>query len=341
MGDFQLYRQYVDDLRIYARENGITEVETERIFEECFKELEMSRVNKFHGVWKGVRVVIGVVLITIACFLGLYNHPATHSIFLRNMQSFIYPGLTVFRQMAVPIIKRYPALTELYDESCLIENPFFKVADMDCWPCSTVQSVPDMTGWNMTETFNVGIPFVRAESDSTADLDSIINMYKNHSDIFNVDARRISSNNPFYRTIKNVLEKRLDENPSEFLDTHVSWRLNRMRPSRILRKLMPKPSGTPIWWSQSTERYLFIDEPKAGEYSLPNPECSNVILRSTRGSRLIKMTPSTECQRNCRTFLVLLSPSRTLWYNWWYWRPMSLPAINSTEISINYLTSFC
>ncbi|XP_015114416.1 uncharacterized protein LOC107039363 [Diachasma alloeum] len=341
MEDLDLYRRYVDDLRVYARENGITEAETKRIFEECFRELEGSRVRKVRGMLRGLKILVLGVLTVIICSMGLYNHPSTHSIFLRNMQSFIYPGLTVFRQFAVPIIQRYPILTELYDESCLVENPFFKVADMDCWPCSTVQSVPDMTGWNMTKTFNVGMPFTRAESDSNGDLNSIISMYKRHSEIFNVDARRISSNNPLYKTIKNVIEKRLDENPSKFLNTHISWRLNRMRPSRLLRKLMPKPLGTPNWWSQSTERFLFIDEPKADEYILPNPECSNVILRSTSGSRLIKMMPSPECQRNCKSSVVLLSSHHTLWYNWWYWKPISLPAINSTEISIIYLTSFC
>lgn len=39
-----------------------------------------------------------------------------------------------------------------------------------------------------------------------------------------------------------------------------------MKPARILRKLFPKPVGTPDWWGQSTERFLFIDEPKTPAY---------------------------------------------------------------------------
>lgn len=30
---------------------------------------------------------------------------------------------------------------DLYDESCLVENPYFYVADMECWPCQDVTAV--------------------------------------------------------------------------------------------------------------------------------------------------------------------------------------------------------
>ncbi|XP_063987075.1 uncharacterized protein LOC135167628 isoform X2 [Diachasmimorpha longicaudata] len=332
MDNLYLYKQYVDDLRIYARENGITDEETKTIFDKCFLELEHKYVKRIHILLKGLKILILGCLLVFICSMGLYNHPSTHSIFLRNMQNFIYPGLTVFRQLAVPIIQRYPTLTE---------NPFFKVADMDCWPCTTAQSVPDMTSWNMTNTFNIAMPFTRVESDNKINLNSIISMYEKYSDIFDADAKKVTSNNPHYRIIKNLIENRLDEHPSQSLNTHISWKLNRMRPNRLVRKLMPNPLGIPKWWSQSTERYFFIDEAKADEYVLPNPECSNVILRSTSGSRLIKIMPTPECQRNCKSSVILLSSHHTLWYNWWYWRPTSLPVINSTDISINHLTSFC
>lgn len=34
--------------------------------------------------------------------------------------------------------------TALYHETCLIQNPFFTVVDMDCWPCSSVNSVREV-----------------------------------------------------------------------------------------------------------------------------------------------------------------------------------------------------
>ncbi|XP_034942654.1 uncharacterized protein [Chelonus insularis] len=257
------------------------------------------------------------------------------------MQNFIYPGFNVVRKLAVPIITRYPHLTELYDESCLVENPFFHVLEMDCWPCNGIRSVPNLTGINITKNFNTGIPFTRFENDTNTDMTSIVDTYYNHQEVFISDALKVTSNNLEYRTISDVINKQLNKYPSNLKNTHISWRITRVKPGRILRKLFPKLSGTPDWWSQSVERFLLIDEPNASIYNLPNPECSNVILRATSGKRLIKLIPSLECQYNCRTNAVVLSAGHSLWYNWWYWRPISQPVINSTEISVQYLTSFC
>ncbi|KAK2582305.1 hypothetical protein KPH14_004644 [Odynerus spinipes] len=274
-------------------------------------------------------------------FIGLYNHPSSNTIILRNLQSSIYPGLKILRKIAVPIIDKYPALSELYDEWCLVENPFFYVSDMDCWPCSIVSSVPDLTNHSIIKTFNIGIPYTKAENNVGVNMQDLSEMYLHNNKTFKEDANRIFSNNDAYLTIQDVFNKRLDMYPSEFLTTHILWRINRMKPGRIIRKLFPKPVETPNWWGPSIEKFVFIDEPNSPFYSLPNPECSNVILRFTDGARLIKMVPSSECQQHCKTSTIVLSKGHTLWYNWWYWRPISLPISNSTAISISYLTSFC
>lgn len=111
MVDLKEYRQYVDDLRAYARDHGITEDETDKIFEECFRELEKQSVNKCHWLFKIIKITFGVVLCVIICAICLYNHPSTHNFCLRNIQDFIYPGMWIVRKLAVPIITRFPALT--------------------------------------------------------------------------------------------------------------------------------------------------------------------------------------------------------------------------------------
>lgn len=130
------------------------------------------------------------------------------------------------------------------------------------------------------------------------------------------------------------MDNRLDMFPTASLATHISWRVNRMKPSRILRKLFPKPAETPNRWSQSTEKYIFFDESRSLPYSLvcevfllsclgyddqfinfqPNPECSNIIIRCAAGARLIKMIPSSECTQHCRSSTILLSAGHTCKY---------------------------
>lgn len=130
------------------------------------------------------------------------------------------------------------------------------------------------------------------------------------------------------------MDNRLDIFRTVSLTTHISWRVNRMKPNRLLRKLFPKPAETPNWWSQGTEKYIFIDESNSLPYLLvcetllllclghngqfinfqPNPECSNIVIRCVVGARLIKMTPSSECTQHCRSSTILLSAGHTREY---------------------------
>jgi len=53
-----------------------------------------------------------------------------------------------------------------------------------------------------------------------------------------------------------------------------------MKPNRILRKLFPKSIETPNWWSQGTEKYIFIDESRSLPY---------ILVRKTRALWFIVM----------------------------------------------------
>lgn len=92
-------------------------------------------------------------------------------------------------------------ISELYDEWCLIENPYFYVNDMDCWPCSMVHSVLDLTGLNISSSFNVGIPYTRAENNTKVKVEDLVNLYWNNRDVFDEDAKRISSNNETFKLV--------------------------------------------------------------------------------------------------------------------------------------------
>ncbi|XP_012543179.1 uncharacterized protein LOC105840710 [Monomorium pharaonis] len=343
MVDLNEYRESVQQIRRYAAVHNVSEEQTSKIFQACFRQLEAKYARKSSSKSsRPLRIILSLALVTIVllCLLN-YNQNWLNAVFIRISQNSIYPALYLLRKVAIPFISLYPSLTELYDEWCLIENPYFYVNDMDCWPCTMVHSVLDLTGHNISRSFNIGIPYTRAENNTRVKMKDLFNLYWNNRDIFDEDAKRISSNNGTFKTIRDVMNNRLDTFRTVFFATHVSWRVNRMRPNRLLRKLFPKPVEAPNWWSQSTEKYIFIDESSSPPYSLPNPECSNIVIRCAAGARLIKMIPSSECSQHCKSSTILLSAGHTLWYNWWYWRPMSLPVYNATDFSIGYLTSFC
>ncbi|XP_076298979.1 uncharacterized protein LOC143218008 isoform X1 [Lasioglossum baleicum] len=338
MANLKLYKTKLEEIRQKARENDIPEIEIDKMLENSFRILEMRKTQR--GTFCCSKITIIILLIVIACLI-FFDRRFISVMIMRNLQNSIYPGLNLLRKIAVPIVQHYPSLSEFYDEWCILENPYFYVNDIDCWPCSVVNFVPDLTGHSIPRSFNPGMPYTKTENFSEIHFKHLKQLFWENCDTFERDAMKIYSNNHTYKHIRDVMESKIDSYPSHNLDDHVTWRVNRMTAGRVLRKLFPVPVGTPTWWEQSTEKFVIIDEPKSPPYALPNPECSNVVMRCTSGARLIKMVASQECTESCASFTILLTAGKILWYNWWYWRPVSLPASNSTSTSINYIISFC
>ncbi|XP_076652740.1 piggyBac transposable element-derived protein 4 isoform X3 [Halictus rubicundus] len=158
--------------------------------------------------------------------------------------------------------------SEFYDEWCILENPYFYVNDIDCWPCSVVKFVPDLTGHSIPRSFNPGMPYTKTENFSEIHFKHLKKLFWENCDTFERDAMKIYSNNHTYKHIRDVMESKIDSYPSHNLDDHITWRVNRMTAGRILRKLFPVPVDTPTWWEQSTEKFVIIDEPKSPPYTL-------------------------------------------------------------------------
>lgn len=83
------------------------------------------------------------------------------SLFMKNIQSCIYTGMSVWRMLTMPLLRWVPALTELYDESCLVANPLFQIHDLDCRPCEHVLNVVYRSELGVQkDVVGGGVPFV-------------------------------------------------------------------------------------------------------------------------------------------------------------------------------------
>jgi len=105
-----------------------------------------------------------------------------------------------------------------------------------------------------------------------------------------------------------------------------------------------KPYFVPDHTEISVENYIFMDGPLSTSYKLPTTEFANVFLIQSSGSRTVVLIPTTSCQETCKVVSVVLKSNEILFYNWLFWRPMSIPAkTHSREdlgISIAVLGSF-
>lgn len=181
----QKYNQNVEEIRNLGKEMKLSDEEINKIFTECFSELRRNECNDFtHLLIKILKSICYIIFISFVIYTILYHHQPTLSLVMRNVQGFIYPGLKILRLISVPIISAYPSLsgkyswiileyniyntnakfinyfTELYDESCLVQNPYFIVPDMDCYPCENVYSVIDLTGFTNISLYQSGIPYI-------------------------------------------------------------------------------------------------------------------------------------------------------------------------------------
>jgi hypothetical protein len=338
----QQYKNDVNNLRKCANQLDFSDRELTKIFKECFRILDQEDSTSKQNATNAqkyfstiVKIFLIFTLVSVCIYILLNVHQPTSSLVLRNVQGLIYPGLKVLRFLSVPIIKQYPSLTGLYDESCLVENPFFYVADMECWPCENVHSVMDLTGFDNHSLYQTGAPYIVKTVQKEVLMETLQKLYTENKHTFGAEANNIKSNNSSVNSLEELFDNGVKSS------THVSWRINKMSPGRLIRSLFPRPYIISEWSGQSIERYVMIDGPKASPYTLPNPECSYVIVIQGSGERTIILKPSKECGNICRTVSVILKPSYVLWYNWWYWRPISLPTENSTETSVSYVSSYC
>ncbi|XP_044747837.1 uncharacterized protein LOC123309057 [Coccinella septempunctata] len=341
----QQYKKDVMNLVECAKEIN-SRNDQEKIFAECFYSLNKneqfspSRNSLTTSLLRRIlNLYVLLFILAISIYILLNVHQPTSSLVLRNVQGFIYPGLKFLRILSVPIIKKLPLLTGLYDESCLIENPYFYVHEMECWPCYNVYSFIEITGTQNQSTYSSGIPHITKTSHKPVHFDDLKDIYDQNKYYFHKESGSIRSSSNSVTNLEELFSQNVEALSSS--DIHVSWRINRMLPARIMRSVFPKPESLSERSGQSVERFIFIDGAKAHPYMLPGMECSYISVRQAIGQRTIVLKPSAECSKKCRTVSLVLNSSVILWYNWWYWRPVSLPIVNATDLAISYISSYC
>lgn len=118
-------------------------------------------------------------------------------LFMLYVQPLIHPGMSLWRSLTLPLLGLWPSLTALYDESCLLANPFFHIAGMDCRPCAEVHSVLDFSGRPIA--VDESRPHVYHFNEDGDDDESAISverfyaLFRNQSQVFRSDAYDVRS----------------------------------------------------------------------------------------------------------------------------------------------------
>ncbi|XP_068627692.1 uncharacterized protein [Battus philenor] len=322
------YANSIKMLRKECTEQGIDDETFKKLYFEALKSTINNNLQanqkKFFDKRKIMRCIFIFALIICSCYY-IYNN------FLCNLQEFIYPGLRLVRKISIPLVSLFPALTDLYQEPCLIQNPFFTIIDMDCWPCSIVNNIGQINDPQPVHQQN-SAPFIYKTDQEKINMENLRNLYIKNKNLLEKETTKILMNSKFNLAPFQVFED-VHNNNNLYI-----WKINNINIARMLRQIIPRAKVVPKF-GQSTERYIIIDSSQ-NKFTVPDTECNFAFILALSGTRTITLNPAEECKHQCKSLNVELNESYLLWYNWWYWRPVVQDS-NGNETFIAHVGSYC
>ncbi|CAG4941297.1 unnamed protein product [Colias eurytheme] len=326
----QDYSNDVQRLKKECIDAGISEDEFRRMYLESLRNLENSNQYK-RKLW----LKIFIIVFAISCMCVRTTHyREIYSFIICNLQEYIYPGLRFWRQISIPFLSIFPVLTGLHQETCLIQNPYFTVVDMDCWPCSNVQNVREIQNPNPSHRQHIS-PLIYLTKQPELSWTQLSELYVRNRKIFDAESPKVLVNNKYYLSPADVFSKNHNSNTDNNL---YIWKINTLNAARTLRQYIPRPKIVPKF-GQSSERYIIVDT-KGYPFKVPDTECNFSFLLVLSGKRTVTLAPADECKHQCRSLEIKLPESYLLWYNWWYWRPTVQQTLHN-ETFIAHVGSYC
>lgn len=280
------------------------------------------------------RYFLSITVCAMVIVLVNYKTEASKA-FMRNIQTFIYPVMRAWRKITLPLIIAFPALTELYDETCLIENPFFRVSDLDCTPCARVVNVIEHSAAHprLYEYLDYSAPYIvqvnacfmpaatsssnyqpfslQTEPIDVITIPTLSSFYYENRQIFRQSAYKVRSTNADIGNLDQLFGHFLNKSTACNENGHHVWHINRMLPARILRKMFATPKYLPQNAGIGIDRYVIVDDASSESYELPTTDCSNMFVYQASGSRQIHLQPTKECHQHCRRISVRLKTNQT------------------------------
>ncbi|CAH0669197.1 unnamed protein product [Spodoptera exigua] len=334
MSNHEVIQEYSNSIKHLKKEcidAGMTEEEFRRMYLSSLETLDDE--ERPNNVPRRFITKFRVFLVMLLIILYIvYDYKSIYSSIVCNLQEFIYPGLKLLRKITIPFISLFPSLTEYYHETCLIQNPYFSVVDMDCWPCSTVTNIREVNDPKPV-TQQQTAPFIYETTQQIINLEALKQMYLKNRETFDKESPKILTNNKYYSSPSYLFIDRPLEDQSFYI-----WKFNNMNIAKVLRQVIPRPEVVPKF-GQSTERFIIVDTSQRS-FSIPDTECSFSFLLALSGSREIHLLPAEECKHQCKTLKVKLKETYLLWYNWWYWRPAVQSSMGNNTF-IAHVGSYC
>lgn len=79
--------------------------------------------------------------------------------FIRAIQNYIYPFMRSLRKLSIPLLYFFPNMALLYEETCLVSNPYFQTNQIDCRGCQHINIMDLSSQSHLISVYN-NFPFL-------------------------------------------------------------------------------------------------------------------------------------------------------------------------------------
>lgn len=128
----------------------------------CNNNSQLAKVDGSHLLFDFLEVILFSCILLCIAYGFIWLSKVSYLRTTRHSQDAIYPVLRTMRITSLAFLLNYPHAQELYEDACIVNNPFYEMNDVSCWPCESVRHVLDFTGFsNFTSGYyQSGIPFI-------------------------------------------------------------------------------------------------------------------------------------------------------------------------------------
>ncbi|XP_077996127.1 uncharacterized protein LOC144449465 [Glandiceps talaboti] len=299
-------------LRAFCVQSGFSQAEIESSARPVLGFLKDANRQK----WKH-RAIKVVLLFSLVAFLYYYD-PA-------------YDLVRVYSRYTQLKTLKYWDWTDIYENDCIIENPYYEVASLtesDCEDCEgldEIEGTSEVTEDEMTEEFvYVHVPVIvtdaidnwkaykEFDTEFIAKLffdDSVINSTK-ICNFYNADNR--------YTYVKQVMRGIRNGTNTEW---HMHWENCNDRPVKQIRKYYQRPYFIPPMVEMRMSNWIFVSSGvrKGKQQALGsdfvsslNTGASMTWFAQLKGHYEVKLTPHHICKDSCNVITATLSPGDML-----------------------------
>ncbi|CAH1802905.1 unnamed protein product [Owenia fusiformis] len=296
-----------------------------------------------HGIFQAM---LTSILVLFILFVGLYFlvqvHEPTEHFIGKNLQHLNYDIFRIIRLAGLPFLHRFRSMEAYYEESCIVNNPYFEGNRPDCESCKHERRIAiteniTSSKFDLHYASSTKILKIKNALKKKVSFEDLKASYDENKATYHATAGFVSSN-PDVQSMDELFK----QEDSTLQNIHIEGNYRKVSTAKALRQLFPRPDFIPADVEVSLDKAIFIDGPKSPLYTLitGTPHFQNIWYAQGSGSRLLRFRPYEHCLSECSIMEHIVEEGDIVYWNDVFWKVDSLPVHGEYKTTISFIANF-